>query len=94
MSQVNYDNEELHYDSDSGRLYFVRDNSIYYPSISPLPEGTDDEVSSSDDDMEYEWFVPQTPVQEKKEKIPQAPKKSDERLVHQFETLSVSRKLF
>jgi len=101
MSQVIYDHEELEYDSDTGRFYFMRDNRVYYPAITPLPEVpqvTDDEsCSSSDDDddvTEYEWFVPFTPEQEKHQKLPEAPKKISARLNNDFENLSIRRKLF
>ena len=97
MSEVIYDAEELQYDSDSGRYYFMRGNRMYYPAIEPLPTVpvvTDSEDESSDD-MEYDWFAPQTPVREVRTlTIPETPEKTSVCIIPKFENLSVARRLF
>ena len=100
MPEVIYDAEELQYDSDTGRYYFMRGNRMYYPAIQPLPTVpvvTDSEDESSDD-MEYDWFAPQQPVTP--ERLPRlmtppgAPVRNADNIIPRYENLSVARRLF
>lgn len=102
MVEVVYDAEELQYDSDTGRYYFMRGNRMYYPAIPPLPSVpvvTDSEDNDDDDDssdtIEYDWFVPSTPEREPRTvTIPDAPRKNVDNIIPSFENLSVARRLF
>ena len=102
MLQVVYDAEELQYDSDTGRYYFMRENQMYYPALSPLPTVpvvTDSDDDEDDDDsssaIEYDWFVPLTPEREPRTVIiPDAPRKNVDNIIPSFENLSVARRLF